>query len=308
MPGRPGVVGDDVDAARLQRREDRRVHARAVDAHGAEVVVVEHQRHEVEAAGADRRRRPGLSNGWTTATMRARGRRLRARRRASAPAARGVCAVDAAARPDGARQQLGRVAAAGADVEHHHAGPHADEGEHLDRLAAHVVAAIGVAAVGAGDDRLDLRARQRSGVGRRARGVAQPLPRAAAARPRSAEVSVRMRSPRRESGGGAPRRSAPQARLELGDAIEQLERERDARRVDLEVVHQPGRQAHARERVAAEAPLLARRRRSAPARLRRPRPRSAARRAAGAAQLDQSSARPPLRRRCRAARWRSFDS
>ena len=59
--------------------------------------------------------------------------------------------------------------------------------------------------------------------------------------------------------------------------VEQIEREGDAGRVDLEVLHQAGRQAHARERVAVEAPRLARLAASAAARLQRPRPRSAAR-------------------------------
>jgi hypothetical protein len=125
----------------------------------AEVVVVEHQRHQVEPARADGSRHravEGLRDRDDVGSDRlfqplgergaGRARRLR---------------VDATAGRDRAREQLGRVAAAGADVEHDHAGPHADERQHLDRLSAHVVAAVGLAAIAGGDDRLDLRPRER---------------------------------------------------------------------------------------------------------------------------------------------------
>ena len=45
--------------------------------------------------------------------------------------------------PDRARNELGGVAAAGAQIQRHHAWPHADERQHLVGLAADVVGAIG---------------------------------------------------------------------------------------------------------------------------------------------------------------------
>ena len=63
-----------------------------------------------------------------------------------------VLAVDLAAWPDRARHQLGAVAAAGAHIEHRHAALDAGEGQQLHRIAALIGLAVGVGAVGRGDD------------------------------------------------------------------------------------------------------------------------------------------------------------
>jgi hypothetical protein len=51
------VVGDDVHSAGLERSEHRLVHLSAVDAHVAEIVIVEHQCHEIDAVRSDRGRK-----------------------------------------------------------------------------------------------------------------------------------------------------------------------------------------------------------------------------------------------------------
>jgi hypothetical protein len=43
------MIGDDVEAAPLERLEDRPVHNRAIDPEMPKVVIVEHQGHEIEA-------------------------------------------------------------------------------------------------------------------------------------------------------------------------------------------------------------------------------------------------------------------
>src|SRR5450755_2958108 len=76
-------------------------------------------------------------------------------------------------------------------------------------------------------------------------GAAQPAPRQAVTTVSNAWAMWRMKS-------------SSQARFERGDALEQIERQGDARRVELEVARQPHRQAHARQRAAAEAPFIGR--------------------------------------------------
>ena len=188
------MVGDDVEAARLQGAKGRLVHLRAVDVQEAEVVIVEHQRHEIEFAlrqfGRERiferprqrgdrrgrdagalelvaafgerdRRRAGCGGRGGRG-----GRRGRGRRNGRMAVAFGRCGagrglvgiagpalpIDGAVGPDAPRQQFGRVAAAGTEIEGGDAGANADEDQHLLGLAAAVVGAVGVAALRARHD------------------------------------------------------------------------------------------------------------------------------------------------------------
>ena len=95
------MVGDDVEAARLERGEHRRVQARAVDAHGAEVVVVEHQGDQIEAAGRGLGRRRALERLHDRDDARG-GRRLQPLRRHRGVAPRPGAALWAKTRPLGA--------------------------------------------------------------------------------------------------------------------------------------------------------------------------------------------------------------
>ncbi len=63
----------------------------------------------------------------------------------------GELAVHLAVRRHRARHQFGRVAAAGTHIEHLHAGRRAGEFEQRQRIAALVGFAVGVAAIGRGD-------------------------------------------------------------------------------------------------------------------------------------------------------------
>jgi hypothetical protein len=186
------MVGDDIDAARLQGCEHRLVHRRPVHAHVAEVVVVEHQRHQIESRvgklqrhrigerprhcdNAGRLRPRALEAGIARSECLGRGPRrwscclwgrwrcrgriavaLRRCRRRAARIARLALAVNCARRSDRAGQQLGRVAAGGAEIECGDARTDADERQHLLRLAAQVVGAICSAAIRAVDDRRNL--------------------------------------------------------------------------------------------------------------------------------------------------------
>ena len=199
VPGRPGMIGDDVEAARLERPEDGPVHGRAIDAEMSEVVIVEHQGHEIEALCRElgrngilerpRRRRDdrrGLDAGASEIpvafgqgdggrTRRARRHRRRRARRGGRMAvalgrgrgcgrpvgiARPALAINGARGPDRPGQQLGGVAAGRAEIERDDTGTNADEDQHLLRLAAQIVGAIGGAAIRARHDLLDLLRRQ----------------------------------------------------------------------------------------------------------------------------------------------------
>ena len=51
-----GMIGDDVEAPRLERAEDGPVHLSSVDAQEAQVVIVEHQRDKINLCHSERRR------------------------------------------------------------------------------------------------------------------------------------------------------------------------------------------------------------------------------------------------------------
>ena len=151
--GPAGMVGDHVDAAGLERREHGAVHPLPVDAHVAEVVVVEHEGDEIDAAvrhlGRHRRLErlrdePDADEGGLGQPRDQPGRR-RARH----------LRIDASARMHRPRQQLGGVAAAGDEVDGDDALAHRDEVEHLRGLAPDVVGPVGGTAVGVGDDLLE---------------------------------------------------------------------------------------------------------------------------------------------------------
>ena len=190
--GTARVVSDDVEAAGLQRTEGRLVHLVPVDVQKSEIVIVEHQGHEIEVAvgefgrqrilerprdGGDRR--GGNAGGLELVAAVGEGRRRKAARRGRG-CRRGTChgtcrrigiafgrrrpgrglvgiarpalAIDGAGWPDRAGQQFRRVAAAGAEIEGGDAGTNGDEDQHLLRLAPPVVDAVGVAAIGARHD------------------------------------------------------------------------------------------------------------------------------------------------------------
>ncbi len=196
------MIGDDVGAAGFQRGEYRSIHFRAVDAQEAQVVIVEHQRHEIELrvgeAGRDRllewlhdgHDRCGLTLQGLVALGERHGRRTRRRGRRGRCSGRrcggvriaiafrrGGCgrrlvgitgpalAEDLSRGADRTGQELGRVAAGGAEIERGAAGAQGDELQHLLGLAALVVRAVGGASVGARHDVLDLLRRQRLRVG-----------------------------------------------------------------------------------------------------------------------------------------------
>ena len=93
------------------------------------------------------------------------GRAFRCCRRQARRVARRALSVHAPGRPDRPGNELGRVPSARAQVQRDHAGPDPDEGEHLGRLAADVVRAVGRAAIGAGHDLGDAFGRQVRGAG-----------------------------------------------------------------------------------------------------------------------------------------------
>ena len=192
------MIGDDVETARLERPEDRPVHGRPVDPEMSEVMIVEHQGHEIELRrgelrwyrilerphdGGDRRGlhavalQLGIALGegdrrGTRASGRRcrRGRRRRyvgmtvalgvGRRRRRLAGSRPALAVDATGGPDRSGQQLGSVAAGGTEIEGGDARADADEDQHLLGLAPQIVGAIGGAAIRACDELLDLGRRQ----------------------------------------------------------------------------------------------------------------------------------------------------
>jgi hypothetical protein len=144
------------------------VHLCAVDAHVPEIMIVEHDCHEIDGV---------LVRGWGKRIFEllhdsdhVAGRGIlaacgeaRGRRRV------GALPVDASCRTDRARDELRRVTAARAEIDRDHPGNDADEGQHLGGLAADVVGAIRIAAVGARDDFLDALRCQRCGRGWRLR-------------------------------------------------------------------------------------------------------------------------------------------
>ena len=87
--------------------------------------------------------------------------------------ARPALAINLARGSDRAGQQLRRVAAARAEIERDDAGTNGDEAQHLLRLAAQIVGAIGRAAIGARHDLRDLIGpkRRRTLLGRRRAGA-----------------------------------------------------------------------------------------------------------------------------------------
>ena len=146
-------VDDHVRAARLERVEDDLVHAHAVHRHVGDVVVDDVEDHQIQAADAGRDRVVEGNVGPDHVLHRRMREALRERVLQERHPARVVLHVDHAARRHGARQELGGVAAARAHVLHLHARPHAEEFEHLGRLAAGVELAVGGVAVGRGHHR-----------------------------------------------------------------------------------------------------------------------------------------------------------
>src|SRR3989441_5842756 len=145
-----GVIRDDVETARLERHENRAVHLIAVDADEAEVVIVEHQRNQIESIRRELGRRRILE--WAHYRNHV-GYLLRPVRHALPRIGRTRLSVDPAGRADRARDELGGIAAGSADIERRPAFAHADERQHLGRLAPDVIRAVSVAAIRAGDDR-----------------------------------------------------------------------------------------------------------------------------------------------------------
>jgi hypothetical protein len=178
------VVRDDVGSAGLERREDGAVHPGAIHAEMAEVVIVEHERHQIQRVGGNLGRRrvleaahdrddvrgrrilralgEALRARGTGPRVRGRGSRLGRGRRRAVRIRRRALPVDLPRGTGGARDQLRRVAAARAYIQRHHARPHAHEREHRLRLAARIVAAVRRAAVRAGDDLGDALAADRA--------------------------------------------------------------------------------------------------------------------------------------------------
>jgi hypothetical protein len=124
-----------------------------IDPHGGRIVVVEEERDEIEITHVRRQRIVERPHQQGDVVHR---RRLHARLETLLRAhvgIGGILAVDLAGCPDRARHQFRAVAAADAHIEHGHPGAHAGEGQKLDRVAPPVGLAVGVAAIGRGDDR-----------------------------------------------------------------------------------------------------------------------------------------------------------
>ena len=143
------MVRDHVDSARLERREHGAVQPRAVDAPVAEVVIVEHERHKVQRVRRNLRRHrivEAAHHRYDVAERRV------LRSRLDALSIRRNLPIDLPGGADGPRDELGGVAARGADIHRHHAGAQADERQHRLGPAALIVGPIRSAAIRTGDD------------------------------------------------------------------------------------------------------------------------------------------------------------
>ncbi len=134
--GLRGMVRDYEDAAGFERLEHRPIHLRAIDAHERGVVVGEEERDHVQITHLGRHRIVVVAqNSHDVFHHRLPGalvetflHALRQRRR--------VLGVDGATRTHGAREKLGRIAAARAHVEHFHSRTQAGEGQQQLRPSA----------------------------------------------------------------------------------------------------------------------------------------------------------------------------
>ena len=147
------MVRDHQNAARLEHREQLLVHRGAIDLHVGHVVVEKEKGDEIEIAHFRRRRIVERPEQRRHALHR---RRLHARieiRFRLLEQVRHVLRIDRAVGRHRTCHQLGRVAAAGAHIEHLHPRPRARERKELRRIASLVDVAVGVPAVGRRDDR-----------------------------------------------------------------------------------------------------------------------------------------------------------
>jgi hypothetical protein len=146
------MVGDDQNAAGLERVEHRLVHLRAIDRHEGRVVIAEKESDRVEIGQV----RVGeiIVGPHDVNDVRHRGRgqprgeflrrlvRLR---------------VDLAAGRDRAGEQFRAIARAGRHIEDAHSRLRSDEREQCDRISLGVVLAVGFGTVLRGDDRAVIR-------------------------------------------------------------------------------------------------------------------------------------------------------